>query len=79
MGKEKSTDISELIQLMFVGLMGANKEIDRVLKTFTKNMISPIEATCFMNFLCISLCIRNFLAVKKIMTKYGHFIPFITY
>lgn len=34
MEKEKLTDISELIQLMFVGLIGANKEIERKLKEF---------------------------------------------
>lgn len=34
MDKNTEADISELVQLMFVGLMGAYKEVEKILKTF---------------------------------------------
>lgn len=51
MEKEKLADISELIQLMFVGLMGANNEINKVLKAFHEKHDKPSHGFLFYEFL----------------------------
>ena len=51
MENEKLPDISELIQLMFVGLMGANKEINKVLKAFHEKHDKPSDGFLFYEFL----------------------------
>ncbi|MCK6468076.1 MAG: hypothetical protein L6Q53_07775 [Candidatus Brocadia sinica] len=51
MDKDIKVDISELIQLMFVGLMGANNEINKVLKAFHEGHDKPSHGFLFYEFL----------------------------
>lgn len=44
-------DISELLQLAFVGLMGANKEIEKILKNFHDKNDKPSHGFLFYEFL----------------------------
>lgn len=48
---EDKTEISELIQLMFVGLMGANREIKKVLKGFHEMHNKPSRSFLFYEYL----------------------------
>ena len=76
MGKEKSTDISELIQLMFVGLMGANKEIDRVLKNFHEKYDKPNRGYMFYEFFVHQPLHKKLPSGKKNHDEIWTFYPF---
>lgn len=48
---DEKPDISELVQLMFVGLIGANNEIEKVLKDFHEKHNKPSHGILFYEFL----------------------------
>lgn len=76
MEKEKLTDISELIQLMFVGLMGANKEIERVLKNFHEKHDKPNRGYMFYEFFVHQPLHKKLPSDKKNYDGIWTFYPF---
>lgn len=71
---EKLTDISELIQLMFVGLMGAYKEIENILKTFHDENDKPSRGFLFIESLVHQPLYKNPVCQDK--SKIWTFSPF---
>lgn len=67
-----TTDISELVQLTFVGLIGANKEIEKVLKLFHEKYDKPSHGFLFCEFLVHQPLYEN----DKDLGKKWEFSPF---
>lgn len=77
MDKDIKVDISELIQLMFVGLMGANNEINKVLKAFHEGHDKPSHGFLFYEFFgAPTIILKNHLWF--LLIRHGYFHHFHT-
>src|SRR5574337_670309 len=74
MSEKPEADISELIQLMFVGLMGAYKEVEKVLKDFHDENDKPSHGFLFIESLVHQPLYKN--PVCKDKSKIWTFSPF---